>query len=125
VRYLIDTHILLWWLENSPRLSAEVRRTIANPQAVVFVSAASVWEMSIKQGLGKLSVPEDLLEMLNVHRFQVLDVTAVHGLEVAKLPNYHKDPFDRMLIAQARFEGLTLVSGASKFEGYEVRWLRA
>ncbi|ANV88875.1 type II toxin-antitoxin system VapC family toxin [Picosynechococcus sp. PCC 7117] len=125
MQFLIDTHILLWWLGNSPRLSAEVREMIANPESFVFVSAATVWEMSIKRGLGKLSVPDNLLEMLKVHQFEVLNITAEHGLRVGELPEYHKDPFDRMLIAQAQMEGFMLISGDRKFEQYDVSLLKA
>ncbi|BAW98000.1 PilT domain-containing protein (plasmid) [[Synechococcus] sp. NIES-970] len=120
MRYLLDTHILLWWLENNPCLSGAMRTAIANPESFVFVSAATVWEMSIKRSLGKLSVPDNLLEMLQINQFEVLKITAEHGLKVGELPDYHKDPFDRMLIAQAQMEELTLISQDGQFERYEV-----
>ncbi len=76
--------------------------------------------MSIKKALGKLSVPNNLLEMIDVHHFEVLKISAEHALKVGDLPDHHKDPFDRMLIAQAQVEGLTLISVDKKFEQYEV-----
>lgn len=116
----MDTHILLWWLGDDQRLSVEVREIIGNPENFIFVSAATVWEMSIKKSLGKLSVPSDLLEKLKENNFEVLNITAVHGLKVEDLPHHHKDPFDRMLIAQTLVEGLTLISGDTKFKLYDV-----
>lgn len=120
MRFLLDTHILLWWLGDDQRLSVEVREIIGNPENFIFVSAATVWEMSIKKSLGKLSVPSDLLEKLKENNFEVLNITAVHGLKVEDLPHHHKDPFDRMLIAQTLVEGLTLISGDTKFKLYDV-----
>ncbi len=105
MKFLLDTHILLWWLGNEPKLSYQIRAVICHPKNTIFVSAATVWEMSIKKSLGKLSVPNNLLEKLKDNNFIVLDITAEHGLKVTDLPLHHKDPFDRMLIAQAR--GLT------------------
>lgn len=120
-KFLLDTHILLWWLEDeNRRLSANARAVIANPENFIFVSAASVWEMSIKKSLGKLSTPDNLLVVLKDNNFQLLSITAQHGLAIADLPEHHKDPFDRMLIVQAQIEELTLISEDSKFKQYDV-----
>ena len=120
MRFLLDTHILLWWLGDDERLSVEVREVIGNSENFIFVSAATVWEMSIKKSLGKLSVPNDLLDKLKENNFDILNITAVHGLRVEDLPHHHKDPFDRMLIAQALVEELTLISGDAKLKLYDV-----
>jgi PIN domain nuclease of toxin-antitoxin system len=117
--FLLDTHILLWWLEDDPTLSAEAKTTIQNPDNFIFVSAASVWEMSIKKSLGKLKIPNNLLEVIEENEFQVLAVTAEHGLKVGELPYHHKDPFDRILIAQALHEGFTIISRDGKFKLYD------
>ncbi|WP_008316394.1 type II toxin-antitoxin system VapC family toxin [Leptolyngbya sp. PCC 6406] len=125
MRYLLDTHVLLWWLGDDPKLSPQARQVISDPTHLIFVSAATVWEMSIKQSLGKLSMPDNLLDMLAVNEFEVLKVSAEHGLQVGALPMLHKDPFDRMLITQALADGLTVISGDAKFELYEVPLLAA
>lgn len=120
MRFLLDTHILLWWLGDDNRLSPEIRAVIGNSENFIFVSAATVWEMSIKKSLGKLSVPNNLLEKLKDNNFEVLNITAEHGLKVTDLPIHHKDPFDRMLIAQCMIEGLTIISLDSKFHLYNI-----
>ncbi|WP_392533735.1 type II toxin-antitoxin system VapC family toxin [Nostoc sp. C117] len=118
--FLLDTHILLWFLENDSKLSDRIREVITNPENLIFVSAISAWEISIKQSLGKLIAPGNLEEALHFSRFQVLSMTLAHGIKVADLPLHHKDPFDRMLIAQALVEGLTIITVDQKFEFYNV-----
>ncbi|MEH2046663.1 type II toxin-antitoxin system VapC family toxin [Nostoc sp.] len=118
--FLLDTHILLWFLENDFKLSDQVREVITNPENVIFVSAISAWEISIKQSLGKLIVPGNLQEALCFSRFEGLSMTLAHGIKVADLPLHHKDPFDRMLIAQALVEGLTIITVDQKFKFYDV-----
>lgn len=99
---LLDTHVFLWAIDNDPNLSREAREAIIDGNNVVFVSAASAWEIAIKKAIGKLIVPnEDYLLELELHRFTPLDITTEHALEVEHLPAHHKDPFDRMLVAQA------------------------
>ncbi|WP_069790385.1 type II toxin-antitoxin system VapC family toxin [Cyanobacterium sp. IPPAS B-1200] len=120
MRFLLDTHILLWWLGNDNRLPPKIRSVISNPENIIFISSATVWEMSIKKSLGKLSVPNNLLEKLNDNNFTVLNITAEHGLSVTELPLHHKDPFDRMLIAQALIEQLTIITIDTKFILYDV-----
>ncbi len=112
-------------MEDDPKLPWDIREIIQNPGSLIFVSAATVWEMSIKKSLGKLDIPDDLLEMLKDNEFQVLGVTADHGLKVGDLPHHHKDPFDRMLIAQALCERLTVISRDGKFKLYDVPLLLA
>lgn len=115
---LLDTHALLWWLDDSPALSRAARAAIADGGNLVFVSAASIWEIRIKEALGKLEIPSGFREVLLAQPFLPLDITAEHAHAVARLPNLHRDPFDRMLLAQARVERLTLVSHDSRFPGY-------
>lgn len=115
LRLLLDTHAFLWWIGDDPRLSRPAREAIADGRNAVFLSAVSAWEMVIKAGLGRLRLPEDLeaflAEQLRASGFSPLPVTLTHALAVRQLPDYHKDLFDRMLVAQAIQEGLTLVSG--------------
>jgi len=120
MNFLLDTHILLWFLENDSKLSNQVREVITNPENLIFVSAISAWEISIKQSLGKLIAPSNLEEALRFSRLEVLEMKLVHGIKVADLPMYHKDPFDRMLIAQALVERLTIITVDEKFKLYDV-----
>jgi len=124
VRCLLDTHVLLWWLAGDP-LSAEATRAIADPASELFVSAASLWEMSIKAGLGRLEMPEDLADVLADQSIDVLDVTGRHSFAVRHLPAHHRDPFDRMLVAQALTEDLTLISRDESVRRYDARVLPA
>lgn len=120
MKFLLDTHILLWFLDNDSKLSNEVREIIINPRNLVFVSAISAWEIAIKQSLGKLIAPNNLEEALRFSRLEVLPVTLPHGLKIADLPMHHKDPFDRMLIAQALIENMTMITVDEKFKLYDV-----
>jgi PIN domain nuclease of toxin-antitoxin system len=124
VKVLLDTHILLWWLADDEHLPAPAAATIADPDTTVVVSAASAWEISIKQAAGRLDAPEDLLDALSANDFGTLPITAHHAMAAGRLPAHHADPFDRMLIAQARIEDLTFVSVDRRFAEYEVELLR-
>ncbi|MGY1662360.1 type II toxin-antitoxin system VapC family toxin [Geodermatophilus sp. SYSU D00705] len=120
---LLDTHVLLWWLAEDDRLTPTMREAIADPGAAVAVSAVSAWEMSIKAALGKLAAPDDLVAELDHHGFEPLPVTVEDGLAAGALPRHHDDPFDRMLIAQARRRRLVLVTADRRFADYDVRTL--
>jgi PIN domain nuclease of toxin-antitoxin system len=120
VRLLLDTHALLWWLGGHRVLSREARDVISRAENQVLFSAASVWEVVIKRSLGKLDVPDRFVLEALADGFGSLSVTSAHALEVAELPTHHRDPFDRMLIAQARVEGLSIVSRDERFDGYGV-----
>jgi PIN domain nuclease of toxin-antitoxin system len=120
VRVLLDTHILLWWLADDPRLPAAAAEVIADRDTEVLVSAATAWEISIKRAAGRLEAPDDFLDAVAASEFVTLAITAEHGMAAGRLPPRHPDPFDRMLIAQAKFETLTLVSVDSRFSEYEV-----
>jgi PIN domain nuclease of toxin-antitoxin system len=101
-------------------MDKESMRIVADPESAVFVSAASACEISIKRSLGKLAAPDDLMRQLERHRFQPLAITFTHALAAGALPRLHEDPFDRMLIAQARLEGLTIVTRDPRFKRYAV-----
>lgn len=124
MKLLLDTHVLLWWLAEDP-VRADARDAIANPRSVVCVSAASAWELGIKVSLGKLRAPESLSIRLREERFTPLPVTVEHGLRVGELPLLHKDPFDRLLVAQAQLEGLTIVTRDPRIARYDVETLVA
>jgi PIN domain nuclease of toxin-antitoxin system len=120
VSLLLDTHILLWWLSDDPLLPTAAREAIASPESEVLVSAATAWEIAIKQAAGRLEAPADLLEAVEANDFEMLPITAAHALGAGALPPHHSDPFDRMLIAQARAERLTLISVDNRFPQYDV-----
>lgn len=117
---LLDTHALLWWLGDDPSLSDEARAAIRAEDSTVMVSAASAWEISIKRSLGKLEAPSDLVRQLELNRFEPLPITVAHAESAGTLPPHHDDPFDRMLIAQALAESLTLVTKDPRFDFYGV-----
>jgi PIN domain nuclease of toxin-antitoxin system len=110
VRILLDTHLLLWWLEASPSLSKQAREIICDPENTVFVSAVSLWEIWLKQSLGKLRLPVDFSERLSAESFESLPLTACQTRQISLLPWRHRDPFDRMLIAQAQVEKLVFLT---------------
>ncbi len=124
MRVVLDTHAFLWFVGDEPRLSENARALIEDRATNPFLSIASVWEMAIKVGLGKLTphVPFPMLisEQLNENGIALLDITVDHALHVAQLPYHHRDPFDRMLIAQAITEGLPIISADSVFDTYSV-----
>jgi PIN domain nuclease of toxin-antitoxin system len=124
LRLLLDTHVLLWWFAGE-RLVPEATRLIAAPDSDVFVSAASPWEAEIKAQMGKLTVRGDLAAQVAHDGFIELKVDFAHGVAAARLPPHHRDPFDRMLVAQAQLEGLTIVTRDPSFDNYAVSVLRA
>ncbi len=123
MRLLLDTHIFLWWLADDPALSAKAREVIGNGNNMVYISAASVWEISVKKSLGKLEAPENIEAIVEQERFQKLPITLGHGEAAGQLPTHHRDPFDRMLIAQARCEDLILVTVDQDISKYQVQLL--
>lgn len=117
---LLDTLVLLWWLDGDPRVGPATTDLIAEPGREVMVSAASVWEIAIKRSVGRLETSIDVIEQLRDQSFGELPVRAVHAVEAGGLPGHHRDPFDRMLIAQARLEHLTLVTVDPLIGRYDV-----
>ena len=111
---LLDTHTFLWWITENPQLSPRVREIVSNGDNLLFLSAVSGWEMAIKAKLGKLHLPENLegfiSEQLAVNAINTLPVQMSHALHVYSLPDLHRDPFDRMLVAQAQLEKLPILT---------------
>lgn len=124
MRLLLDTHALLWWWTEESRLSPQARKLVADESNEILVSAASAWEISTKVRLGKLLVAVDLVrdfsDYLSRDRFFTLPITAEHGLRAGLLPGPHKDPFDRMLVAQSQIEAISIVSNEDAFDSYGV-----
>ncbi len=124
---LLDTHALLWWLSDDPALTTRARKIIAETKNVVFVSAASAWEIATKVRVGKLPTAADLAADWTGHLeregFQMLAISGEHAVRAGLLPGTHKDPFDRMLIAQAQAENIPIVSNEALFDAYGVRRL--
>ncbi len=116
---LIDTHVLLWWLSDDARLSGRAREVLGQAGHAV-VSAVSIWEIAIKRALGKLSAPPDLLDLLEGARVDLLGITARHAHATGDLPLHHRDPFDRLIVAQAQLEGLPVVTVDPTFARYGV-----
>lgn len=124
-RLLLDTHAFLWWVDDAPQLSRRARTAIANAQNDCYVSLASCWEMAIKVSLGKLTLPNAIErfipEQLAANRFRLLEIDFRHVALVSSLPLHRRDPFDRLLAAQALEEDLTIVSNDPAFRSYMVR----
>jgi PIN domain nuclease of toxin-antitoxin system len=123
VTLLLDTHVLLWWLADDPRLTPGMRRAIEDPATTVALSAVSTWEIAIKMALGKIDAPDDLAVVVREAGFDELPVTVDDGWAAGRLPRHHDDPFDRMLIAQAQLRRLTVVTADRRFDAYDVRTL--
>jgi PIN domain nuclease of toxin-antitoxin system len=122
---LLDTHVLLWCLGFPDRLRRETRKKIEAPETVVFVSAASAWEIEMKRALGKLKAPLDLEEQLGEKRFTELPVRVRHVRALRDLPDLHRDPFDRMLVAQAIADNLVIVTADSQVRAYPAKTIDA
>ncbi len=116
---LLDTHVVLWWLTDDPTLPEPIKDRL-DTEPDVYVSPATVWEVAIKQSIGKLTEPADLPERVRDSGFRSLPITAAHAIAAGRLPPIHRDPFDRMLIAQAQLEGLTLVTRDARIQKYEL-----
>ncbi|MHC5933985.1 type II toxin-antitoxin system VapC family toxin [Nostoc sp.] len=114
MRALLDTHAFIWWVTNDPKLSANARNVIADSGNILFLSVVSAWEIIIKNKLGKLTLPEPVEQYipsrLAINRFESLPIQMSHVLQVASLPSIHRDPFDRILIAQSQVENLPIVT---------------
>jgi PIN domain nuclease of toxin-antitoxin system len=120
VRILLDTHFLLWWLADDPVLGDRARDMISTPDNLIFYSAASIWEIRIKQGIGKLEIPEDFASVLAGQALEPLAITVNHAHALRDLPPHHRDPFDRLLVAQARLERLTMLTRDEVISQYDV-----
>lgn len=125
MKLLLDTHVVLWWLASPEALAPAALKAIESPTNEVYVSAASLWEMSIKQHLGKLRLPGNPVDVLASMGFTLLDIRAEHGWRAGDLPAHHKDPFDRMLVAQADIESMVLVTRDTHISKYGIPVLPA
>jgi PIN domain nuclease of toxin-antitoxin system len=125
VLLLLDTHSFLWWLSDDPSLGPTARAAIADAENIVFVSAATAWEISVKRAKGKLDAPGDIEDWVRANSFVELPIEITHAVLAGELPNHHTDPFDRMLVAQAGLEEHVLVTADSEIPKYEVKILDA
>ena len=124
VKFLFDTHCWLWLQTDRARFAAKLLETLADPTSRRYLSAASVWEIAIKYALGRLPLPEPpavyVPERIRLNQIQVLPITHLHALATVTLPQHHRDPFDRMLVAQAQVENATLITADAALEPYDV-----
>jgi PIN domain nuclease of toxin-antitoxin system len=126
MKYLIDTHILIWFVEGNDRLNEDVRSLIANPVNEIYISQASLWELTIKISIGKLFLSTSVLELevfLINHEFQIIETKFIHYEKLRNLPFYHQDPFDRLIISQAQAEDYTIITHDDRFKQYDVKLL--
>ncbi len=124
MRALLDTHAFLWWVLEDPRLSITARATIADPDIEVLVSAVSAWEITIKAAAGRLDLPEPARTYVpsrtSANDFHELPISVAHAVGVGDLPGLHRDPFDRMLVAQAQVEGIPIVTNDAAIARYDI-----
>lgn len=124
MKALLDTHAFLWWITDNPQLSSTVKYILSNRSNQIFFSAASGWEIAIKAQVGKLDLPSNpeiyIAEQLEINSFQILPIELKHSLQTYYLPNHHKDPFDRILVAQSQVENLPLLTRDGKISLYEI-----
>jgi PIN domain nuclease of toxin-antitoxin system len=117
---LLDTHILLWWLDDNASLPVNAREAIADTDNLIILSAAVIWEIRSKQAIGKLKIAPNFYDVIKEQGFEMLAITSDHAYAVGDLPKHHPDPFDRILIAQALLEGFTLVTHDAIFNKYPI-----
>jgi len=124
MKYLLDTHAFLWFVSEDNRLSSKAQSIIKNSRNDIYFSAVSAWEMSIKIRLGRLSIEEELepfiIKQLSENNFSTLSITIFHSIYTSKLPEIHKDPFDRMIVAQSQVEDMPLISKDKNIKKYKV-----
>jgi len=126
MQLLIDTHILIWFLEGNKLLPKLRRQIIAIPQNDIFVSIASLWEIAIKISIGKLTLAKplaDIIKQITIENIEILSIVPEHTLQVSALPFHHRDPFDRIIIAQSQVENLPIMTDDGEFGNYGVKIL--
>jgi len=125
MKLLVDTHVLLWAVSQESKLSQQAYEAIAHVDNVVFISIATLWELKIKESLGKVELPKNFFKSLRVAGFEILSITIDHIERLSHLPQHHRDPFDRMLVAQAQCEQLILATRDDEIKKYKVNLLNA
>lgn len=125
MKLLLDTHAFLWWTADDKALSRLARDAIGEQANTIFLSVVSIWEMGIKKSMNRLQMPENIEEEIERRRISALPVKVAHAVIAPQLPKIHGDPFDRMLIAQAQIEGLTIITRDRAFAKYDVKLLKA
>ena len=125
MRYLLDTHIILWWFSNPELINLQARAIIKDKSNIIFISAASCWEMAIKSSIGRLNLPQQLLTLMTQENFQLLPILPEETLAISDLPLIHSDPFDRLLIMQAKLHDLVLLTRDEQIKKYPLVWLDA
>ena len=125
MQYLLDTHVILWWLLNPKKLSQKARTIIADRRQKIFASSVSFWEMAIKSDIGRLTLPNNMIELLQQESIELLSMSAEDGLAVADLPKIHNDPFDRLLIVQAKRYDMVLITHDATIMKYPVTTVKA
>jgi len=124
MKILLDTHTFLWWITDDQKLSGRAREIISDGSNELFLSAATGWEIAIKVQIGRLKLPEEpirfILEQMRINAIQSLPIQMNHALHVSTLPQHHRDPFDRLLIATAQLEGLPILSSDHQLVNYQV-----
>ena len=117
---LLDTHVFLWWCDQNSQLKDEASEAIANPDNTIYISVASAWEIAIKEALGRLKTPGQVEDAVEKNRFSPLGISFAHARTAGALPLHHRDPFDRMLVAQAQTDRLVIVTHDSILQPYQV-----
>jgi PIN domain nuclease of toxin-antitoxin system len=125
MQYLLDTHVVLWWLTEPKKMSKRAQGIIADKENSISVSSVSFWELAIKSPLGRVTIPHNLLSILSQNNFDILPMVAEEALSTVDLPDLHKDPFDRMLIAQAKYNGLIFITRDESIQNYPISIIRA
>jgi PIN domain nuclease of toxin-antitoxin system len=120
MQYLLDAHVILWWLTTPEKIKIKAQRIIRDKSNTIFLSSASFWEMGIKKNLGRLTLPHNLIETVAMEGFKILPIMSEEALGVADLPLLHSDPFDRLLIIQAKLNDLILLTNNSKIIKYPI-----
>lgn len=125
MQYLLDTHVALWWLTDPTQLSKKAYDIISDKENSISVSSVSFWELAIKSSLGRVTIPHNLLSILGHNNINILPMVAEEALSIVDLPDLHKDPFDRMLIAQAKYNGMIFITRDEAIQNYPITFIKA
>ena len=125
MQYLLDTHVVLWWLTEPEQIHAKAQKIIRNRSNEIFVSSASFWEIAIKKSIGRMTMPHNLLETIAIEGFKILPIMPEECIGVADLPLLHADPFDRLLVIQAKLHDLVIITRDTKIAEYPIITIRA